>query len=253
MRTRGSANVFAVVTVSAGTLVAGLVPGGYLVFLAVASGTFDLSGLPSVLSFMAFGGGMGFLVAGSVTAGAALLGTLTRDSQWVTLRRLRFVAPFLGAVLALSWLPLIAPTAWTVWAIAVIPAVTVGVTPWLRWPGGFMNPRAIVQKVAEAPGDGEPVVKRGSRVRRRGWGEVVLVAGSILVISSCLVVLVFTAPGSDSIGGGRSSAAVILAGLGIIGAVIAILVLRPIGPPQLRDPQGVSDSATADSAAGEKP
>ena len=124
MRTRGSANVFAVVTVSAGTLVAALVPGGYLIFLAIASGTFDLSGLPSVLSFMAFGGGMGFLVAGSVTAGSALLGTLTRDSQWVTLRRLRFVAPFLGAVLALSWLPLVAPTAWPVWAIAVIPAVT---------------------------------------------------------------------------------------------------------------------------------
>lgn len=253
MRTRGSANVFAVVTLSAGTLVASLVPGGYLVFLAIASGTFNLSGLPSVLSFMAFGGAMGFVVAGSVTAGAAFLGTLTRDSQWATFRRFRYGAPFLGAVLALSWMPLVAPTAWPVWAIAAIPAVTVGVTPWLRWPGGFMNSRAIVQKVADAPSDSEPLVKRGPRVRRRGWGEVVLVAGSILVIASCLVALVFTAPGSDSIGGGRSSAAVILAGLGIIGAVIAFVSLRPVGLPPGLDRHGESDNDRSIVAAAEKP
>lgn len=248
-RTRGSANVFVAVTLATGTLVAALVPGGYLVYLAIGRGDVDVAALPTLLGFMAYGGGMGFLVAGSVAAGAALVGTLARDSQWVIVRGVRFAAPFVGAVVSLTWLPFVAPNAWAVWAIASIPAVTVGVTPWLRWPGGFMNPRAIAQSASDVHPAGEPHAERHPSERRRGWGEVILVSGSILIMTIAVVALVLVAPGSEGLGAGRPPAAVIIAGVGMIGAVIALLRLRPDMSSQQRDRESERTGDQESSAA----
>lgn len=254
MRSRGSANVFAVVTMLSGLVVGGLVLTGYIVFTSISSGRFELAGLASVLGLIGLGAAVGFLLGGSVAAGAALLGTVTRDTKWAWLRFTRPIAPFVGAYIALLWLPLLmnqAPGA-EGFVFILIPSATVGVTSWLPWAGGFMNSRSVKDVPAVEPGTSGEATNLTSSGLRRGWGEVVLVVGSILIITIALVALVFSAPGSESLGAGRGPSAVILAGLGTIGAVIALLKLRPETSSEERGRVTERNGDPENSAAGGK-
>lgn len=236
MSVRGEVSVFVVATLLAGAVAGAAVPTAYFLYFAIASGIFDVGAMVGSFTIIAFGGATGFLLGCSAALGASIVGVWVRASRWGDLRLARYAAPLVGAYVVQLWAPLVLPGFPWLYALIVIPAATVAVTANAPWSGGFMNPTAVSRgSRVDAQARPDDVDRAPTRVNR-GWGEVVLAVGSIVVMVTFLVALVFAPAGSQEISAGSGPFVVIVVGLGVIGIVIAFVTLRPLPRGRVRDP-----------------
>jgi hypothetical protein len=131
---------FVVTTLVAGTGVGAAVPLVYSVATSGLAGGMDGWAMTMAGLLLLYGAMLGLFLSGSAAAGAVTLGLLAGRPRWSWMRP---IAPFVGAYLALMWVPFLTFMWWESFLFMLIPSVTVGVTAWLPWRGGFMNARAV--------------------------------------------------------------------------------------------------------------
>ncbi len=251
MSVQGEVSVFVVATLLAGAVAGAAVPGAYFLYFAIASGAFDGGAIVGSLPIIALGGAIGFLLGCSAALGASIVGVWVRASRWGDLRLARYAAPLVGAYVVQLWAPLVLPGFPWLYALIVIPAATVAVTANARWSGGFMNPSAVSRESRDDAQARPDAVDRTPTRVNRGWGEVGLAVGSIVVMVTLLVALVFAPAGSEEISGGSGPFVVMVVGLGVIGIVIAFVMLRPLPLGRERESRGTENHETEFTASGD--
>lgn len=251
MSVRGEVSVFVVATLLAGAVAGAAVPSAYFLYFAIASGIFDVGAMMGSLPIIALGGAIGFLLGCSAALGASIVGVWVRASRWGDLRLARYAATLVGAYVVQLWAPLVLPGFPWLYALIVIPAATVAVTANAPWSGGFMNPTAVSRGSRDdAQARPDDVDRTPTRVNR-GWGEVGLSVGSIAVMVTLLVALVFAPAGSQEISAGSGPFVVIVVGLGVIGIVIAFVTLRPLPIDRQLESRGAENHETVFTASGD--
>jgi hypothetical protein len=249
MSVRGEVSVFVVATLLAGAVAGAAVPTAYFLYFAIASGIFDVGAMMGSLPIIALGGAIGFLLGCSAALGASIVGVWVRASRWGDLRLARYAAPLVGAYVVQLWAPLVLPGFPWLYALIVIPAATVAVTANAPWLGGYMNPSAVSRESRD-DGQARPdAIDRTPTRVNRWWGEVGLAVGSIVVMVTFLVALVFAPAGSQEISAGSGPFTVVVVGLGVIGIVIAFVTLRPLNPGRELESRGAENHETEFTAS----
>jgi len=250
MLTRGSLNVFVVVTVLSGGVVGAAVPAAFFLYAAVISGTFDFAIMLGQLNTVALGGAIGFVLGSSTAFGASLLGVWMRGSRWGPLRLAQVSAPLVGAYVVQLWVPLVLSGWPWLYALILIPSATVAVTANVRWAGGFMNPRAVEVVAPDCLAPGESANRAAGTSRTwfaRGWAKVALVCGSIVLATAWLVAVTAISPSVQSLEIDRCPSLTVIVGLGVIGVVVGFLWARPL--PSVSEPTRSDSALDATSAA----